>query len=195
MRVKLLVIAFIFFISGCAQYSGPNEKVRFSASTEIKQLSGLYVNAGDPDDYLSRIIFGNKPINSKSLNKFVRHREINFIEVVSKENSILVKAIKGSCSAYEKKYTLGKDFEINNGQIVLYKKVHLLSRGAGDVLIGPSFGKIAIGLDKNGDGVYKNQASAAGLVFLLIPAAFSDVSEVRFKRSSESRSFSNCSRR
>ena len=192
MKVQLLAVVFLFFISGCAYHSGPSEKIRSSSSTEIKQLSGLYVNAGDPNGYLSKIIWGSSPLNSKSNNDFIGHREIKFIEVISKEKSILVKAIKGVCSAYEKEYTLGKDFEINSGEIVLYKKIHLLSRGPGDVVVGPSFEKIAIGLDKNGDGTYKNQTSIAGLVFLLVPIAISDVTEIRFKKANENRAFSDC---
>ena len=197
MRLSKTYIAVItvLFLNSCVSYTGPEDNVVLSDSTELEQLTGLYKNSGDPSGHLSVFIWGRAPINSELYKTFLKHDEIKYIKVVSKENSIIVSAVTRSCIAYEKEYALGDDLVINNGQIILSQDSHLLSRGSGDPLVGPSTYRVTLNLDTHGHGVYKNESYAIGLICLLVPATFSDAHEVRFERSNVNKSYHVCYKR
>ena len=190
-----LILIILIFISGCTSYSGPKESVDISTATELQNLSGLYSNSGNPSGYLSQFIWGSAPINANSYRTYLKHYKIQYIKVTPKGNSVFVKAIVNGCVAHEKKYSQGKDFEIINGEITLHTDGELLSRGAGDPLVGPSSQQVTLALDVKGNAVYKNETVAAGLVFLIVPAAISDTTEIRFKKQSDNKSYSYCSSR
>jgi hypothetical protein len=110
----------------------------------------------------------------------------------AKDNSIFAQAIVNGCVAHEKEYIEGIDFEIINGKIVLHTEGALLSRGAGDVLVGPSAQQVTLALDVNGNGVYTNEELFAGLVFLIVPAVISNETEIRFKKQSSIKPYNYC---
>jgi hypothetical protein len=179
MKLQASVVALFIFLSGCAFHSEPENNQEFYNISQLSELAGVYKNKGDPSGYLSEIIWGD----IKSIIKpEVRHEDIEFIEVSSTEHSLIVKAIKGGCSIYEKSYIVGRDFKISDGKIVIHRDASLLTRGAGDVLVGPSYEQITLGLDAGKNGKYRNSGYAAGLVFLILPVAFSDISDTRFER-------------
>lgn len=179
MKLQALAVMLFMFLNGCAFHSEPKDNQEFYQISQISELAGVYKNKGDPSGYLSEIIFGYTNLNTSPE---VSHADIEFIEVLSTTNSLHVKAIKNGCTIYEKPYILGRDFNISGGKITLSKDAFLLSRGAGDVLAGPSYEKITLGLDTGGHGKYRKSDYAAGLVFLLLPIAFSATDDSRFER-------------
>lgn len=187
-----LILIILLFVGGCSSHSGPKESVVISRSTELHNLSGLYDNSGDPSDYLSEFIWGKAPINANHYLTYLEHHKINFIQVNPNDNSVEVRAIVNGCVAHEMKYIQNKDFEIIDGKIVLHAEGDLISRGADDPLIGPSSQQITLALDVTGDAIYKNESFAAGLAFLIIPVAVSDVTEIRFKKQNDDKSFNYC---
>ncbi len=191
MRTVIILLLFTT-LNACISYSGPKDRVELSTATTINELGGIYLNTGEPHGYLSQFIWGRGPINSRIYRTFLNHRDIKYIKVIPNEKSIIVKAIVGNCSAYEKEYFLGSDFEINHGEIILSSKASAISRGAGDPLVGPSFEKTSLSLDTKGNGIYTNQAIAAGLIYLLVPAAISDKTEIRFMKTINNKSYIKC---
>jgi len=189
--VKTIFISILLlFFSACASHSVPKNNQSFKSITELSELSGLYKNAGDPSGYLSAVIWGDSIENIKP--EF-QHEGIEFIEVKTIEKSIIVRAIENSCSIYEKTYVLGRDFEINAGQISILSETSILTRGLGDVLVGPSYEKITLGLDSRRDAKYRNSGYAAGLAFMIIPVAVSGTKDIRFERASdEAKEFNAC---
>ena len=179
-------------LNACSMYSGPKESVEISTETNINQLGGLYLNTGKPNGYLSQFIWGRAPINSDTYRTFLNHRNIKYIKVIPNEKTVIVKAITRNCAAYEKVYIMGKDFELNQGEIVLSSKAHAFSRGSGDPLVGPSVEQTTLSLDIKGNGIYKNETIAAGLVYLLVPVAISDKTEIRFKKIIDNNVYENC---
>jgi hypothetical protein len=88
----------------------------------------------------------------------------------------------------------GEDFDVEEGQIVIETETHLLTRGAGDITVGPSISKTVLGIDVEGHLIWKRQDYAAVLVGFVIPAAISDVVEVKFLRADidETANFRRC---
>ena len=191
MRI-LIALLLIALLNACSTYSGPEESVEISTETTIEQLAGLYLNAGEPSGYLSQVIWGDGAINTGPDKKLLNHSEIEYIQVISTHSSITVKAIAGNCSAYEKEYMLGRDFEMNNGEIILSSEFSAITRGVGDPLVGPSAEKTLLSLDTQGHGIYRNEFVAAGLVYLLVPVAIAGKSEIRFKKTTANESFEKC---
>lgn len=193
MKWSASLAIFILFLNGCASHSAPKDKINISHTTELKEFAGIFKNAGDPEGYLSRIIWGWGDLKLSSNNSKIQHKEVpELIEVSSNEDSLVVKAIKNECVIYKREYIVGRDFEINDGKIVMHKEVSFLTRGAGDPLVGPSYEKIVLGLDVDGHGVYKSQGSYAGLIYLLFPVGWSDVSEIRFERLNATSTYNEC---
>ena len=73
---------------------------------------------------------------------------------------------------------VGRDFEIRNGQISIRRDVSVVN----DVLIGPVYETISLGLDAGKNGKLRSTTVGGGLVFLFLPLAVSDTSDVRFER-------------
>jgi len=194
MKTYLLSLTVVVLCS-CVSYSGPNNQAPITTTTELQKITGLYNNAGDPGGLLSIIIWGNNPINLIKNKSSLDHYDIKFLKVTSNKNFILVSAITSSCIAYEKRYELGIDFEIDEGKIVLFSNIDLLTRGAGDPLVGPSITETALALDVNGNVAYKQQAHAAGLIYLLVPAVISDTTEIRFTKSKTFKTYPQCKSR
>lgn len=186
MRAKTFLFVFVFLVAGCAFHSKPENNLEFKEIADLQELAGVYKNKGNPSGFLSQKIWSDITRvfpdirNVKTLD--TGHENIEFIEVISVKNSLIVKAITDGCAVYEEKYTLGEDFKISDGKIVIKRESHLLSRGAGDVLLGPSYEDIAIGIDAGKHGKSRSTGYAAGLVFMIIPVAISDSTEIRYER-------------
>jgi hypothetical protein len=173
MKLQTMIIALSLSLSGCAFHSEPETNQDFHQVSQLSELGGIYKNAGDPSGYLSKII---------GISPEANHGDIELIEVSSTENSLVVKAVRNGCSIHEKHYILDRDFKISDGKIVLRKEAHLLSRGTGDVLVGPSYEQVTLGLDAGKHGKMRESVHAAGLVFLVWPVAFTSTDDVRFER-------------
>jgi len=188
MKFKTIIILTIFLIAGCAYHSEPEGNLEFHQISQLSELAGVYKNKGNPSGYLSRIIWPDikeiRPDIKEILSPDTGHEDIEFIEVIPNDGSLIVKAISNGCSIYDKTYILDRDFKILDGKIVIHRETHLLTRGEGDVLLGPSYEEITLGLDTGKHGKSRSSAYAAGLV-LMIPIAFSDISDARYERVSD----------
>lgn len=191
--LKLFIsTALTLLLTGCIiGNSAPRENFEFLQTTDLQQFTGVYKNAGDPSGYLSKLIWKGSHIFD-TYGKNVPHQEIELIGVSSFDNALAVNAIKGGCVVHSQTYVLDRDFTVRNGKIVLKYESNFLSRGSGDVLVGPSFEKIELGLDVKGNGKYKSQTYFAGLVFLFLPIAGGGTEELKFEKLSRSTPFDLC---
>lgn len=112
----------------------------------------------------------------------IKHEDITSINVSTTGNTVVVKAIKSGCSLYEKTYLAGEDFTVSEGKLTIRRKLDLLTRGSDDPLLGPTYEEVTLGIDQDKQGKSKNAGYAAGLVFMLIPVAVSETTEIVYKR-------------
>ena len=200
MKFKTIIVLTIFLIAGCAFHSEPEGNQEFHQISQLPELAGVYKNKGNPSGYLSWIIWPDikqiRPDIKEIINADTGHEDIEFIEVIPKDNSLIVKAISNGCSIYDKTYILDRDFKISDGKIVIHREAHLLTRGGGDVLLGPSYEDITLGLDTGKHGKSRSSGYGAGLVFMMVPVAISDISDIRYERVSDKpQVFRNCNGR
>jgi hypothetical protein len=179
MKQKFWVFILVILLSGCAFHSAPKDNQDFYKLSHFSELAGVYKNKGEPSGFLSAIFWGDI---KKVMNIDISHEDIEYIEVSSLDNSILLRAIKSGCAIYERTYLIGRDFNMDDGKIIVRKDVAILTRGGDDVLLGPSYEKVMFGLDMGKHGKYRNSSYAAGLLFALFPMAASDTSDIRFDR-------------
>jgi hypothetical protein len=185
LKIALLVISLI--LSGCTTHSAPKDNLDFSGITTAEQFAGLYKNQGEPKGYLSFHVF--RAEKSKSL----PHKDIQLIQVLVSDETFYVNAIKDNCILYSETFILGRDFNIREGKIIVNSDFDALTRGRGDVLVGPSYEVLELGIDKEGHGKSKNSITAAGLVFLFMPIALHGLDETRFQRIEGNKLYENCS--
>jgi hypothetical protein len=194
---QVLILILIVLADGCAYRSGPKDNQDFYNVSHLSELAGVYKNQGEPSgnlsvvNYLSQVIWGN----NSARGAIGPHQRIELIEVIATveviatENSLTVKAIEHDC------VTVGRDFEIANGKIVIHRELHVLTRGPGDFLLGPSYETVALGIDTGKHGKYRDSTYAAGLVVLL-PVAVSETRDIRFQRVEDGpHGFPRCSSR
>ena len=178
--VSLLFLFLIFF--GCSYHKEPENNQEFQKETKLSHLAGIYYNLGDPKGFLSEILWGN----------LVPHEDVELVHVSVSGKQVVVSAIKNGCIFYTMRYVEGQDFQINDGKITLSKNMAVISRGAGDPLVGPSSYTVELGLDTEGHGKYQSREYLAGLVFWLVPVAASETRDVRFSRYKENKLFDHC---
>lgn len=176
---RLALVVILTLLEGCVSHSGPKGNQDFYPISQQAELAGVYKNKGDPIGFLSGVIWGYTTPKTSTLGS---HEAIEFIEVSSTEKSLTAKAIQNGCVVYEKSYVVGRDIKIDAGKIVIDSNLSLLSRGSGDVLVGPVYDKITLGLDAGKNGKLRQSSYSAGLVFLLLPVAASDTHDIRFER-------------
>jgi hypothetical protein len=179
MKPYLLAAILILFFDGCVFHSEPKDNQDFYHVSQLAEFAGVYKNKGDPKGSLSHVIWND---TSPNMGPAGHHEDIEFIEVSSIENSLVVKAIQSGCVTYEKTYVQNRDFEIIDGEIVIETILSPLTRGPGDPLVGPVYAKRILGLDKGKQGKLRNSTYAAGLVYLFLPVAVADISDMRFER-------------
>ena len=195
MNTRLIAIFVLLTLNGCIN-SGPKHNLDFSQIENLNQLSGTYINRGEPrGQLLSGILFGWASIDSNTGQGKIDHSDIELIQVSAAENNITVSAIRNGCVVYSRLFVLHRDFEITNGKIQVSKEIALLARGAGDVLFGPSYSKDEIGLDTGQDAKFRHTGGLAGLVFLIIPVAGYEQNDVRFERTLSDGVYNTCKSR
>ena len=194
MRSVLIVISLFAFLGGCAYHRGPKKAIHLTRVTTSRALCGVFHNQGDPSGKLSHTFFGYETIKKDSSDAGTRHDEIDFIRISAIDQGVLVEAIKSGCIVAEKRLQEGEDFDVEGGHIVIDTETHLLTRGVGDITVGPSTSKTVLGVDVEGHLIWKRQDYAAVLVGFFIPAAISDVVELRFLRADidENANFRRC---
>jgi hypothetical protein len=173
-----LILVVIFLSYGCVMFTGPPNNVGFDAIEDLHQLDGIYRNQGEGSDltgvpYLSAIIWRS----DKSLN----HAQIQEIEVKAlNDKTLLVNAYIGKIICKTDEFTKGIDFKFSDGKITLKRDAGLYKDGG--VIVGPYYENIEIGLDKHGDGKYRQKFSVAGIVYLVLPVAGGGRDDFRYKR-------------
>jgi len=187
--------------------SGPKDNQDFSRISKLAELEGVYKNEGDNGNintdfphYLSENIWGYKSNwggTSENLPPGVHHKNIEFIEVTSTDNTLTAKAIQKGCVVYEMTYTIRKDFELKDGQLVIHKNTNLLSRGGRDLALGPSYEEVSLGIDTGKQGKARSTMYAAVLFYMVIPiVAAGATSDVRYERVSDKpQGFKTCENR
>jgi hypothetical protein len=186
-----LVFVMTLAVAGCAFHSAPGENHDFARLDGTAALDGVYLNAGDPEAYLSKLLWGEKRVEALGSGRLIPHEEIALMAVTSFDGSIRVSAVAGGCVVHEREYVEGQDFRLSDGRILLHKETALLYRGPGDMLLGPSWLEEEIGLDLRGDGKYRRRSWGGGLLMLFIPVAGSDTSDIRFERVAD-QAFERC---
>lgn len=184
MRRAALLLLLLLTFPGCSYRSAPETVVPPAAMKSLDAVAGTYENRGDPEGRLSQLLF----TGSDQLD----HDAIDAVRVRVADGNVTVTALSRQCTVLEKTYAPGRDFQFIDGNIVLHEDFSALTRGGDDPLLGPSHEKAVIGLDQNGDGLYRSESQAAGMVFLLIPAAVSAATEIRFKRLPEPQPTGDC---
>jgi len=179
MNTSQYYIFSLLFLTSCVSFPDKGA-IDFKDTNNIKHLEGVYKNKGDPKGYMSDRIPDFIPMNSSK--KHIKDNLIKYINVKVINEKIIVQAIKDNCIAYEKNYIYGTDFNFENGKIVIENDFNLLSRGPGDLTLGPSYSRTVIGIDSNGDGAYHNSGAAAVLVLLTVPVAVAGIDEIRFTK-------------
>ncbi len=179
------IIALFLLLSGCVYNTAPENNADFKETVSIQDLVGVYQNAGNTSKdshitYLSSILWSNSsfPTNNKNFS----HKDIQYIQVEAIENGVNISAIANKCVLFKNQYIKGDKFDISDGKLIIKRDVNLLTRGAGDVLVGPSYESVRLGVDTHGDGKYRSYSVAAGLVFLMVPVAASETLDIRFKK-------------
>jgi hypothetical protein len=193
MNTKIMILA-ILTLSGCINI-GPKNNLKFSEIENLNQLSGTYKNRGEPQGALSAVILGGWSVDSNVGQEKIQHSDIELLQVSTTDNNITVGAIRHGCVVYSREFVLHRDFEISNGKVLVSRKMALLTQGAGDVLIGPRFQTIEIGLDTGQNGKYQETGGMAGLVFMLIPIALYGHSDIRFERIHNDAVYKECKSR
>ena len=180
--VTALIIMVFSALGGCVFHSGPQEKVQLTRLTGIGDLVGVYENRGDPSGYLSRFLFGYATPDDDVESAQIEHEKIAKIQILRIDKGIDVKAIAHDCILARRLLLEGDELTFKDGKVVIDQEAYLLTRGAGDVVLGPSTSKTVLGIDTEGNLIWRRQDYAAGLLFVIFPMALSDLSEIRFKR-------------
>lgn len=180
MKTLSIFIIIAALLGGCVS-TAPLENAPFSNVSSIDELVGRYSNEGDggPEAqsslYLSRILWPK--------DKSIVHERIEFINVEkASEDSLVVNGLGGGKLIKKSIFTLGVNFEIDNGVIILSSEVGIAGLKSGEPMVGVYAGGSKIGLDVNGHGKFHSSGTAAGLVFLFLPMAVGGSQDVRFNR-------------
>lgn len=181
------------FLGACVFHTKPSGNQAFDEISQLSELAGVYANRGNPSGFLSQVIWGNAPPWQDAA---IGHENIELIEVIPDNDAITVKAIDHGCTVYQKSYAAGRDFELSDGKIIIHREFYLLSRGAGDVLAGPSYEQVTLGIDTQKQGKSKSSEYAAGLIFMLLPLAAADIHEIKYEKVSDKPvGFESCTKR
>lgn len=175
MTTRLVFVVIVLFVASCV--SVPDNSTGFKPTISLADLTGTYRNRGTgtaTPRFLSQILWPN--------DTQLEHRSIEYITVrQTGERQLEVEAMANKTPVKRETFTLGKDFAITGGQIVLSSSVGF-GEGPGDPLVGPRSETRSIGIDSQGHGKYRHTFSGAGLVLMLIPMALGSSENVRFER-------------
>lgn len=185
MRKLLLLFCLILYFPGCISY-GPSKVTDFGCIQSLQDIEGVYQNRGEREQgtapiYLSAIIWPNRTE--------INHSAVTAVEVtVTVSNTITVRALREDGIEKEDTFVEGKDFELRSGRVRLKRKAGITGLRTGEPLVGSYLESVELGLDTEGHGKYKQQISAAGLAYLVIPVAVTGSDEVKFVRIGKMRS-------
>jgi hypothetical protein len=172
-NILLLVYVICLLGTGCASYA-PSNNSPFASIKELKDLTGIYQNAGEGE--LTRVLYLSSLIweNNKKLN----HKAITSIQVKANDAEILsVRAIADGNIKKESLFRLNKDFILSSGKIPFKD-----AWGIPVPILGIGYKNSEIGIDRSNNGKYKENVTVAGLFACLIPLFMTGSEEFRFQR-------------
>jgi hypothetical protein len=171
--------------AGCVFSSAPPDNLDFAPVTDLRQLDGRYRNRGqgapgEAPRFLSVLVLPTAV--------GVDHASIAVVEVRATDASTLTVRALGAEGAVvsEGTFVAGRDFSLEEGRLRLSHRWALLSYSPeyapDDPLVGPRSETVELGLDLRGHGKYRSRFTGGGLVYLIVPVFFRDVTDVRFER-------------
>ena len=197
----------IYLIS-CSTSTKPHNNKEFANISELKKYEGIYINKGDPSEFLSqklwtyapelwqsgyvkklRKAFPLKPITATRNVEFNRivHGNIKFIKVEVVNNKAIVKAVsKNNCYLFKKTYYENIDFSIKNGRIILNQPK------GNSIVVGLNTNERALGLDADGNGKFKQSGASVGLAYMIFPVAVGGSTEIKFRKSKMLHNINEC---
>jgi hypothetical protein len=102
---------------------------------------------------------------------------------VSVLNEDKVEVVAQSSSGSQLKaasFVRGKHFQLRNGQLEILSRSQVAGFQAGEPMVGVASEKIVVGLDSQGNGKVRQNMSATGMAFLIIPMHVSEETNLRF---------------
>jgi hypothetical protein len=181
MRKWLSGLCIVTLLGGCVNLRPPGNS-DFTDIRSLRDLDGKYQNQGERAGkanlrpaYLSAVVWSGA--------NEMTHAKIDTIEVkMLNDTTVVVRALKSGHVEKESLFVEGQDFEFKSGRIRLKRRQWIMGFERGDVVVGPAYENVELGLDKKGAGKYRNEGGVAGLAFLFLPIAFGGREDVRFVR-------------
>lgn len=186
MYIKIVLVLISFSLAGCLS-SGPINNADFGRIQKIEQLEGVYKNSGERGLYSN-----SQPPYYFLLSRFIwpgegslAHEMIDKVEVrKAGDNMLIVKAIGEGVVYKESIFIEGKDFILSHGRIRLSRTFGMMGFQKGDVILGPYYDAMELGVDSHGDGKFRHTFRTAGFLIIL-PIAMGGDEDVRFMRVQE----------
>jgi hypothetical protein len=173
------------FLASCFA-SKPHHNVGFTHVQSIRDLAGSYENRGEGADvdvpwYLSTVIWPDS-LRTTLGAPGINHRAIVTIEVAALGDTALhVRALRNDGLEKEQTFVAGKDFQFHSGRLIILHRTESTMKPESPML-GVMHTSLELGLDEKGEGKYQKTEEVAGLVYLVVPMAFRQSSELRFRR-------------
>lgn len=182
MRAALVSWILVVALTGCFA-SRPPGNVGFTATHTLQEFNGTYQNLGEgkPNEgsqFLSATIW---PSDST-----LRHVAISAISVRAiGDTALAVRALGGGGVVKEATFVSERDFRFTGGRLRLRTKVEntLHNPEAGGLFVARTTQEF--GLDKKGEGKFKERQTVVGAAYLVVPIALTMSTEVRFVRIGE----------
>ena len=177
--ISVILWSCVLCIQACA-VSQSGDTGQFAKARSLTELAGTYQNRAENDNpevkdaYLSTILWPEDKANNPA--------DIDTIKV-SVLNEDTVELVAQSSSGSQLKAALfvrGKHFQLRNGQLEILSKSSVSGFKAGDPMVGVGSEKTVVGLDPQGNGKVRQNMSATGMAFLIIPMHVSEETNLRF---------------
>jgi len=179
--ISVILLSCVLCLQACA-VSQSGDTGQFAKARSLTELAGTYQNRAENDNpevkdaYLSTILWpedkANNPADIDTIKVSVLNEDT--VEVVAQSsNSSQVKATT---------FVRGKHFQLRNGQLEIFSKASVEGFKAGSPMVGVASEKIVIGLDSQGNGKVKQNISATGMVYMIIPMHMSEETNWRFSK-------------
>jgi hypothetical protein len=177
--ISVILWSCVLCLQACA-VSQSGDTGQFSKAQSLTELAGTYKNLAektkpqDKEAYLSAILW---PEDSA-----INPADIDTIKVsVLNEDTVEVVAQSSSGSQLKAaSFVRGKHFQLRNGQLEILSRSQVAGFQAGEPMVGVASEKIVIGLDSQGNGKVRQNMSATGMAFLIIPMHVSEETNLRF---------------
>ena len=171
------MIGMLTLVTGCIQARG--DRTEFGTIKSLNDLQGKYQNRAEGGPVGSSPIFLSMLLWPKEAPS---HAEIETIEVNALDaDSLVVRALSNRGVEKESIFSEGEQFSIVKGRIRL-RWDFWIAGTRGEPFLGPTYERAELGIDRRGQGKYRKDGAAAGLIFMLIPVVMADSEDYRFPR-------------